>query len=281
MVRVVQTTAPVAVGLAAATVLVSLAYGVAALPWGYGKPQLAALLAALALDPARGGGGWHGLVTHPLLHVRVAHLVGTVGVLLAFGTAVERAVGTPRFLLAWAAGGLAAAGAAAVWGLVPTTGGTAGALAVLGVALVVDGRARAVGPLSGRVAAAVAAGGLVTLTAALEWTGGEWHYATHLLALPLGVAGAAAPPVFAWWRLRRWVRRGLASLAAEHDARERVEALLGRIGEHGLASLTGAERRFLRRASRYFVAGRTHDTPATDPRRAVRPDVRAPRPPAE
>lgn len=77
----------------------------------------------------------------------------------------------------------------------------------------------------------------------------------HLLGLALGAVALAGVASAAHYQARLRVFREIRGLQQEVEARARVEQLLEKISRHGLASLSRAEQRFLRYASRYYRAG--------------------------
>ncbi len=77
----------------------------------------------------------------------------------------------------------------------------------------------------------------------------------HLLGLACGAAALAAVASAAHYQARLRVFREIRGLQQEVEARARVEQLLEKISRHGLASLSRAEQRFLRYASRYYRGG--------------------------
>jgi rhomboid protease GluP len=88
-------------------------------------------------------GQWWRLITSQFLHVHIAHLVFNMAALLLLGAALERHIGSVRFILLFAIGGSIGqlAGVASAPALV-SSGASQAVMAVAG--------ARAVGLLSGR-----------------------------------------------------------------------------------------------------------------------------------
>lgn len=74
----------------------------------------------------------------------------------------------------------------------------------------------------------------------------------HLLGLCLGAVSLAGVRGGVRMNERYRVLREISTLQAEVDARARVELLLAKISAEGLDSLSRAERRFLRYASRFY-----------------------------
>jgi membrane associated rhomboid family serine protease len=77
---------------------------------------------------------------------------------------------------------------------------------------------------------------------------------THLLGLTLGGAAVAMAACVLRVRERYKVLREIRGLQEEVEARARVEQLLEKISKDGMQSLSYAERRFLRYASRFYSA---------------------------
>jgi membrane associated rhomboid family serine protease len=223
---------------------------------------------SFALVPAEvtyGGKFWQ-LFTYQFLHGGPMHLLYNMLGLFFFGRVMEWHWGSRRFLAVYLLCGLA--GGIAVWLLalrsgVPTVGASG---AVLGI-LVAFGLTFPDEIIFLNFFIPMKAKWLVVLYAAFNLFGGIGggrgvSYTGHLGGMLAGFLawrwtepwisrGRFRPP---WsekarrWRRRLLERRRAAPARRRERERERVDALLEKIGREGMDSLTAAERRFLEEA---------------------------------
>ncbi|MEX0701407.1 MAG: rhomboid family intramembrane serine protease [Planctomycetales bacterium] len=221
---------------------------------------------ALAVAPIRFWElGWR-LVTYGFCHASLMHIAFNMFVLWMFGRAVEPILGSREFLAFYLAG-------VVVSGLchlivqalspVPVLGASGGVMAVVFLTAMYYPRMTVllmfVIPIELRWLAVLYA--VLDVAGAFSETSGVAH-AAHLGGAAFGVAYK----YFGWRLMPFWdslAARLRARRPASHprvrihrpsadEIRERVDELLDKIHRHGEASLTDAEREFLREASREY-----------------------------
>ncbi len=218
-----------------------------------------------ALVPAR---LWT-LATSLFLHTNVFHLFLTLALLCYAGPVVERAWGPLKFWGFYAAAAAASGLASIAWmtfgaSEVPgpaTAGGAGPGLALLLAAAflapddlpLVRFRSATLTKLAGFVAVLLLFGTLL----ALEVRGPEitWSYSGHVAGPLLALLVFYLAPTVRRARRVLYLRRGIATLLREQESRARVEQLLEKIARDGMGALTSSEKRFLRRASRFYKIG--------------------------
>jgi membrane associated rhomboid family serine protease len=189
------------------------------------------------------------------------HVLGNMLVLYFFGTQVERAVGTRRLLVLYA--GAAVLGGAVYLGLQLLLGTSGPAIGASGACLALLVAAATLAPEQ-RVFLFPLPITLTLRTLALGWLaiqvfhallslkqGGDGTaYSIHFAGMAYGFVAVKSGLVWrdpwAWWASWRVARAAQSSRSDER----RLDELLARIAAKGLASLSQAEKEFLRRMSR-------------------------------
>jgi membrane associated rhomboid family serine protease len=172
--------APATVALVAINVLVYLVTvyqgGGVAQPGGSLFSDGALVGAAIRID-----GDWYRLVTAMFLHGSLLHLAFNILALYWFGSIVEQAIGTMRFLLVYFASGLAGSAGALLLSdpFTPTVGASGAIYGILGALLVLE--YRATGTFAGPVL------GLIALNLALTFAIPNISIGGHLGGLVGGV----------------------------------------------------------------------------------------------
>ncbi|MCE9595091.1 MAG: rhomboid family intramembrane serine protease [Planctomycetes bacterium] len=197
------------------------------------------------------------LVTYGFVHsLRDAgHILFNMLGLYFFGTMLESAIGSRRFLVLYGAalviGGLLHLGAALTWNWdVPVVGASGGVLAVVVAAAVLNPNARVifiVFPLTLKVLALIMVG--LDLFALLTQTGGNKAVLVHLG----GAAWGFAALKFGWiWAdpAAKWEQHKERKVVEQRQTdEERLDRLLQQIHDKGMPSLEERDRDFLRRMS--------------------------------
>ncbi|MCI0341159.1 MAG: rhomboid family intramembrane serine protease [Planctomycetales bacterium] len=220
--------------------------------------------------------------TSLFLHTNVFHLMLTLALLCYAGPVVERAWGRLKFwgfyVAAAAASGLASV-AWMTWGAPEgpgpaTAGGVGPGLALLlGAAFLAPDAlpfVRLRSAILTKLAGFVAVLSLFGVLLALEVRGPDitWSYTGHVAGPLLALLVFYLAPSVRRARRVLYLRRGIATLLREQESRARVEQLLEKIARDGMTSLSSSEKRFLRRASRFY-GPRTPPEPIPGPRAAV------------
>jgi membrane associated rhomboid family serine protease len=199
------------------------------------------------------------LVTYGFLHAGLGHVFWNMVQLYFFGTMVEEAVGSRRFvsfyLVAIALGGLAQLLAGIVGGsLIPAVGASGGVLAAVVAAAVMQPRAMVILlfiPIQLKWLA-IGIVGIDVFSMLSSWKAGVMDGVAHWAH----IGGAA------WGFLavrRRWIwidplerlreRRVAAEAEQKRSDEQRMDELLAKISREGMGSLTRREREFLKRVS--------------------------------
>lgn len=200
-----------------------------------------------------------------VLSASVFDLLAAIAMLLAFGRAVERAVGPARLVAAFLLTALGAAAAHVGMGLlllpgdVPLNGPLVLGFAAVSCYLLLFPDARFLGSVETRwvfLSTSLASLALVLALSASPEIAGRTSHLAHLSGLILG-APALALVLGAFAAVERWrTSREIRTLEEEVEVRAQVENLLEKISRDGIGVLTWKERRFLDSASRRFYRRR-------------------------
>jgi membrane associated rhomboid family serine protease len=232
------------------------------------------------------------LLSHQFLHLSGLEFVVSIGLLLALGGEVERALGSIRFSILYLASGAGVGLAYEVLALLtrdgvlaiapPFVGGMGSSAALLSAYVLLEPRRRIFGAIPAAAFFVVMTTMLVASAVYIDqepqWNmeellrqtfpDGGWldvqydrtvreaPVAVHLLGLALGAGLLALDLAFARTFAVVRVKRDIRILEEELEARARVEQLLEKISRDGLQALSRRERKFLQYASRFYPPGR-------------------------